>query len=80
MPQVDVLHRLLRGSQPAVAFPAEDPLGDAVPDVGAVGVQVHEHGSLERLQRHDRRGQLHPVVAGLPGLAAAHLTDVLTVA
>ena len=80
LPEVDVLHRLLRRGHPAVALPAEHPLGDAAADVGAVGVEVHHHRSGERLQRHDRRGQLHPVVAGLAGLATAHLADVLTLA
>jgi hypothetical protein len=38
---------------------------------------VHHHWSGERLQRHDRRRQFHPVVAGLVGFATAHLADVL---
>jgi hypothetical protein len=75
MPQVGVLDRLLASGLPAVALPPRQPLGDAVAYVGAVGVQLHDGGPGEALQRHDRCHQLHAVVGGLGRLAA---TDLLS--
>src|SRR5690348_531929 len=80
LPEVGVLDRLLRRGQPAVALPAEDPLGDAVAYVHAVGVQADRHRPGQALQRLDRGGQLHPVVRGQAGVAAAQLLLVNAVA
>src|SRR3546814_2602607 len=59
-----ILHRLAIGRAPAVALPAENPLGDAVADIDAVGVERHLAGPLQRLQALDRSGHFHAVVGG----------------
>src|SRR5882762_5710828 len=46
-----------------------DPAGDALAHILAVGGEVDAARLLQRLQRRDRRHQLHPVVGGV-GLAA----------
>jgi hypothetical protein len=60
------------GGAPAVAPPVVDPAGDAVPDVFGVGMDLDLAAALERLERGDRRHQLHAVVGG-HGLAARQL-------
>src|SRR5712691_2276149 len=62
LPQIDVLDRLAVGGAPAVALPLLDPAGDAAAQILAVGVEVDAAGPLERLERGDRRHQLHPIV------------------
>src|SRR3546814_7368651 len=47
-----------------LALPAENPLGDAVADIDAVGVERHLAGPLQRLQALDRSGHFHAVVGG----------------
>jgi hypothetical protein len=42
-----------------------DPFRDAVLQIFAVGVDVGDAGKFQRLQRRDRRHQLHAVVGGL---------------
>src|SRR3546814_7413014 len=64
LPQLGILHRLAIGRAPAVALPAENPLGDAVADIDAVGVERHLAGPLQRLQALDRSGPFHAVVGG----------------
>src|SRR5262249_15559732 len=76
LPEIDVLDRLLVGGAPAVALPLIDPRHDAVAQILAVGVDVDEAGALERLERGDRRHQLHAVVGGV-GLATLQLLDVI---
>ena len=49
-----------------------DPAGDALTDILAVGLEIDRAGLFQRLQRRDRRHQLHAVVGGV-GLAALHL-------
>ena len=72
LPQLGILDRLPVGGPPAVAAPAVDPLGDAVADVDAVGVEADPARPLQRLERRDRGEQLHPVVGG-QRLAAGQL-------
>ena len=73
-PEVLVLDRLLVGGAPAVALPAGDPARDAAAQILRVGVQIDVARALQRLQRCDRRHQLHAVVGG-ERLAAAELLD-----
>jgi hypothetical protein len=75
-PEIHVLHRLLVGGPPAVAFPAVDPLRDAVMHIFAVGVQFDRAWLLQCLERGNRRHQLHAVVGGM-SLAAAQLLLVI---
>src|SRR4051794_8992238 len=42
-----------------------DPAGDALADILAVGIEVDAARLLQRLQRRDRRHQLHAVVGGV---------------
>ena len=69
-PQVFVLDRLLVGGAPAVALPAVNPLRHAAAQILRVGVQLDRARAGQRLQRHDRRHDLHAVV-GRQRLAAA---------
>src|SRR5215213_901220 len=62
LPQFGILDRLLLLGPPAVALPADDPGGDAVLDVLAVGDHRHAAAAIEQAQPLDRRAQLHPVV------------------
>src|SRR4051794_25545223 len=62
LPQFGILDRLLLLGPPAVALPADDPGGDAVLDVLAVGDHRHAAAAIELAQPLDRRAQLHPVV------------------
>src|SRR6266850_1664875 len=71
-PQVLVFHRFLVRGAPAAALPAADPLRDALHHVERIGVQAHPARTLERVERADHRGELHPVVGGLR-LAAPEL-------
>src|SRR5690606_28206956 len=72
LPQLGVLDRLPRGRLPAVPLPALDPARDAVLDVAGIGVEIDGARLLQRVQRLDRRHQLHAVVGGV-GLAARQL-------
>src|SRR5262245_51951443 len=63
-PQVFVLHRLLVGGTPAIALPLVDPLHDAVAQVLAVGVNVDDARTTERLERRSCGRQLHAIVGG----------------
>src|SRR6185369_2408029 len=65
LPQIDVFHWALVGGAPAVALPVVDPTHDAIAQVLAVGVDVDRTRPLERLQRRDRRHQLHAIVGGM---------------
>ena len=62
-------------SFPAALLPAVDPLGDALAQILAVGEQADPARPLQRLQRGDRRHQLHAVVGGQP-LAAGQLAPL----
>src|ERR1041385_9290456 len=64
-PEILVLHRLLVRGEPAAALPARDPLRDALHHVERIGVEADLARALERVERADYRGQLHPVVGGL---------------
>src|SRR5262249_39654166 len=72
LPQLDILDRLLVRGAPAVALPAVDPAGDALPDILAVGVEIDGARLLQRFERRDRRHQFHLVVGGV-ALAAVEL-------
>ena len=65
LPEVSVLHWLLIGGTPTVPLPVVNPAGDALPYVLAVGGEIDKRRTLQRLQRRDRRQQLHPVVGGM---------------
>jgi hypothetical protein len=75
LPQLGVLHGLLVGRFPAVAFPAVDPGRDAVLDVIGVSVKFDLAGPLQGLQGRDGRHQFHAVVGGI-GLTAAEFLAV----
>jgi len=70
LPEIDVLHRLLVGGQPASLLPAVDPLGDAVAQILAIAVEPHAARALQRLQPRYRSRHLHPVI-GRVGLVTA---------
>ena len=72
LPKIDVPDWLAICSAPAVALPLVDPCENAVAQVLAVGVNVHETGALECFQRRDRGHQFHAVV-GRVSLAALQL-------
>src|SRR5258708_20245971 len=65
LPKIDVLDRLAVCGAPAVALPLVDPRENAVAQVLAVGVNVHETGALECFQRRDCGHQIHAVVRGV---------------
>ena len=77
-PQVGVLDRFLVRRLPAVTFPGGEPPGDAVAQVHAVGVDVHDGRPGQALQPPDRRHDLHAVVRG-HGLPAVDLLLVAAV-
>src|SRR6476469_4324704 len=62
LPQIGILHRFLFGRLPAIAFPAVDPLADAVPQILRVGVEFDGCRPGKRFERHDRSRELHAVV------------------
>src|SRR5271166_4141558 len=78
-PEVLVLDRLLVGGAPAVALPDVEPTGHAAAQILRVRVQAHQAGALQRLERLDRRRELHAVVGG-ERLAALQLLLLLAVA
>lgn len=63
-PEILVFHRFFVGRAPPIALPPIDPLGNAIAQVCAVGVQLDPTGPFERLQCLDRGAQLHPVIGG----------------
>src|SRR6201992_3213582 len=65
LPEIDILDRLLVGGAPAIPFPAVKPAGDALAHILAVGGEIDHAGLFQRLQRRDRRHQLHAVVGGV---------------
>ena len=65
LPQLHILDRLVIGGFPALLFPAENPLGDAILDIGAVGIEIDFAGTFQRVERRDGRQQLHAVVGGI---------------
>ena len=65
LPEFAILHWLLVSRFPAVLLPAEDPLGNAVHDVFAVGVEIDLASVLQRVERRDGGEQLHAVVGGI---------------
>src|SRR5579863_7798407 len=65
LPQLGVLDRLLVGRAPAVFLPAVYPAGDALTHILAVGIKIDRARLFERLERRNRRHQLHPVVGGV---------------
>src|SRR5581483_10866892 len=67
-----ILHRLLVGGLPAVALPAMNPLRDSILEIVRIGVNLDGAGTVQRLERADRRGELHAVVGG-DRLAAGEL-------
>src|SRR5262249_51837760 len=74
LPEFGVLDRLLLLGPPAVALPADDPGGDAILDIFAVGDHRHAAATVEQAQPPDGGAQLHPVVGGRrigPGSFAA---------
>src|ERR1017187_4595308 len=65
LPQILVEDRLLGGGQPALAFPAVDPRGDAVFDVLRIGDHLHLALFAERLQPLNRRREFHAVIGSV---------------
>src|SRR3546814_7562945 len=59
LPQVGVGDRLLGCRFPTILLPAEDPFGDAVADIDAVGRQFDVAAAFERGERLDRGHQFH---------------------
>src|SRR6266700_1270705 len=76
LPEFDVLDRLLVRGAPAIALPAVNPGRDALPHILAVGIEIDLAGLLQRLQRRDRRHQLHAVVGGVRLAALQFLFDL----
>src|SRR5690606_10399177 len=74
-PEVLILHRLLVRGAPAALDPLRQPFGHALLHVRRIGIELHAARLLQRLERADRRGQLHPIVRR-QRLAAAKLLDV----
>ncbi|CAK0756462.1 hypothetical protein WCLP8_2750007 [uncultured Gammaproteobacteria bacterium] len=64
LPQILVLNRAFGRCPPAVGFPAVNPLGDAVAQILAIGVQANLGLSAECFQRRNCRHQFHAVVGG----------------
>ena len=65
LPEIDILDRLLVRRAPAVAFPVGNPRHDTVAQILTVGVDIDPARPLERLERRDRRHQLHAVIGGI---------------
>src|SRR6185312_9970277 len=61
-PELGILHGLAVGRAPAVALPRVDPALDALLDVLRIEVEIDVRPLLERFERADDGGQLHPVV------------------
>ncbi len=51
LPEFDVLDRFIVGGLPALFLPAENPLGDAILDVSAIGVKIDLARGLQRIER-----------------------------
>ncbi len=64
LPEIDVLDRLTVGGHPALLLPADDPLGDPLAHILAVGGEPHLAGFVQGPQPHDGSHQLHPVIGG----------------
>ncbi len=64
LPQLLILHRLLIRGLPAAAFPAFQPLGDALFDVLGISRERHVAGTLEFFERTNRGHEFHAVVGG----------------
>lgn len=79
LPEIAILDRLLGGGLPAVALPPLHPLRDPTAQVLIVGVDFDTTRAAERVERLDRRAQLHAVVGRLAG-APAEFLRVATVA
>lgn len=62
LPELAVLDGRLRGRHPVFLFPTVDPLGDAVLDVAAVGVNDDGAGTADELQSFDDGREFHLVV------------------
>lgn len=62
LPELAVLDGGLRGRHPVFLFPTVDPLGDAVLDVAAVGVNDDGAGTADELQGFDDGREFHLVV------------------
>src|ERR1017187_943130 len=65
LPQVLIDDGLLGGGEPAFAFPAVDPGGDAVLDVFGIGDDFHLSDFAQGSQASDGGGELHAVVGGM---------------
>ncbi|MNE54850.1 hypothetical protein D3C80_1496630 [compost metagenome] len=78
LPEIDVLDRLATGGHPAFLLPADDPLGDPLAHILAVGGQANLAGFVQGAQSHDGGHQLHPVVGGQP-IAPCQLLAVLAI-
>src|SRR5271165_1400046 len=72
LPQINVLHRLFVGGDPASALPAVDPLGDAIAQILAIAVEPHPARALQSFQSRNCRRHLHTVV-GRVGHEAAQI-------
>ncbi len=79
LPKLGIFDRLFVRSAPAVALPIVDPARDAVANVDTVCVNSYPTGSLQCLQSHDGREQLHAVV-GRQGFAPRELAFLVAAA
>ncbi len=70
LPQVDILDRLAIGRHPPFFLPADDPLGDPLAHILAVGSEANLAGLVQGAQAHDGGHQLHPVISGEPKTGA----------
>lgn len=67
-PQLLIFYRLFVSGLPSVLFPVVDPLGDPLPQVLRISVEIHNARFLERSKSLNRRLKLHLVVGsgGVP--------------
>src|SRR3546814_80089 len=64
LPEVGVLDGLSVGGAPAIFLPAENPFGDAIADIDAVGEERDLARPFQRPQSFDGGHHLHAVVGG----------------
>ncbi len=57
-----VLDRLAIGGFPTAPLPVFHPAGNAVTDVGGIGIQIHLTFLIQCLKRANRRRQLHAII------------------
>ena len=65
LPELNIFNRFFVGGFPAIAFPAMDPLGDAVFHILGVHMHLNITSTLQSIQRLYGRFQLHAVIGAL---------------